>query len=110
MMKLRRKKSGVKTNVERSSSHGRCGDWRTRAERKRSIRTGMTKKIVRPMRRRSGAEWRLTMGAGGAHLQATSDPGKEGRDTSAEMGSLMMEKWKKTRKNWKTTRKQGYGR
>ena len=57
----------------------------------------MTKKIVRPMRR-TRAEWRLTTGAGGAHLQATSDPGKEGRDTSAEMGSLMMEKWKKTRK------------
>ena len=37
IMKLRRKKSGVKTNVERSSSHGRCDDWRTRAERKRSI-------------------------------------------------------------------------
>ena len=58
----------------------------------------MTNKIVRPMRRTSGAEWRLTTGAGGAHLQATSDPGKEGRDTSAEMGSLMMEKWKKRRK------------
>ena len=61
MIKLRRKKSGVKTNVDRSSSNGLCDDWRSRGERKRSMNRGMMRKrSARPMIRTSAAEWHLT--------------------------------------------------